>query len=115
MRSFLTERPSRLRSFRNNATYIAIPFFGFAVLAGMAAPFLMMGNPGPITNGHYFLVNHQTFEVTPAIYFRMVWLEAFYLHVVFPMLIISGAAIFSNRSLLVNLAEPSLRSWTEPR
>ena len=81
----------------------------------MAAPFLILGNPGPIINGHYFLVNHQTFEVSRASYFQMVWLEAFYLRIVIPMLIISGAAIFSNLSLLFRIAEPSLRSWTEPR
>jgi hypothetical protein len=107
-------RPGRFRRFRDNLTYIAVPFFGFAMLAGMSAPFLMLGSPGPVTNGHYFLINHDTFEVSRAIYFRMVTLEWFYLHIVIPMLIVSAAAIFSNQPLLRNLTDPSLRSYVWP-
>jgi len=84
------------------------------MLSGMLAPFLMLGNPGPISNGHYFLINHQTFEVSRATYLRMVTLESFYLHIAIPTLIVSAIAIFTNMRLLRSLTEPSLRPSVWP-
>lgn len=102
-------RPGRFRRLRDTLTYIAIPFFGFSMLSGMLAPFLMVGNRGPITNGRYFLINHQTFEVSRATYLRMVGLESFYLHIAIPTLIVSAITIFTNTRLLRGFTEPSLR------
>jgi hypothetical protein len=84
------------------------------VLLSMFAPFLMVGNPGPVTNGHYFLINHQTFEVSRATYLRMVTLESFYLRIVIPTLIVSAVTIFTNKRLIRRLTEPSLRRSVWP-
>ncbi len=69
---------------------------------------------GRAYNGHYFLINHQTFEVSQATYVRMVSVEAFYLHIVIPTLAVSAIAIFTNRRLVMSLTEPSLRAGLWP-
>jgi len=102
---------SKIRALRDNATYVCMPIFGLTALFAMYCVFMFAfggGTPSRISNGHYYIVDHQEIEVSESVYRRQEWLENALLRYGLPIGAIAAFLVFSNQRLLRGLADDSI-------